>query len=55
LIREGCYRYWQTSPKRIDDLDVGKLLLVVGDDNTVIGRCNRRDNYVESAPGPSVG
>ena len=43
------------SSKRIDDLDVGKILLVVGDDDTVIGLCNRCDNCVESAPGSSFG
>src|SRR5712671_704585 len=43
------------SSKRIDDLHVGKILLVVGDDDTVIGLCNRCDNCVESAPGSSFG
>jgi hypothetical protein len=53
--RNRHFCYWQTSPKRIDDLDSGKVFLVVGDNDTVIGLCDRCDNCVESAPGlPSI-
>ena len=39
-------------PERIDDLDVGKVLLVVGDDDAVVGLGNRSDDSVESAARP---
>jgi hypothetical protein len=39
-------------PERIDGLDVGKVLFVVGDDDAVVGLGNRSDDSVESAARP---
>src|SRR5256885_16813067 len=41
-------------PERVDDLDAGKVLLVVGDNDAVIGLGDRSDGRVERAARPSL-
>ncbi len=38
-----------TLAKRVNDLDAGKGLLVIGNDNALVGFCDRRDDCVECA------
>ncbi|WP_027535113.1 hypothetical protein [Bradyrhizobium sp. WSM3983] len=35
-------------PERIDDFDVNKVILVIADDDAVVGLVNRYDDCVES-------